>query len=82
MALLQLDLFARTSDLLVAVNEQFGKGAEIVYLAKDARIAGLVLSPDTAKEVLARRAAERLVADPTALEDLMKRMGEKPQSWK
>jgi hypothetical protein len=80
-ALLHLDQFPKTADLVNAVDKQFAGGAEIIHLAADARIVGCIVDPGVAREMLARRVAERLVADPSALQELADRLAEKPEAW-
>jgi hypothetical protein len=80
-ALLRLEEYPKTADLWSAINEQFIKGVEMVHLAEDAHIVGLILSPAAAKETLARRIAERWVADPASIEDLLEKAKEKPEDW-
>lgn len=81
MALLHLEKFPKTADLFTAVNIEFEKGVGIVHLVTDDRICGVIVAPETAKEMLARRIADRWLEDPSIFEDLKAKSEESPETW-
>lgn len=81
MNLLQIGNYGKTKDFWDAVSEQFGNGVEVVYLADQSTVVGTILSPAASKEMLARRVAERWLAEPAMLDELAATLNQEPELW-
>ena len=81
MELMNAEKFPKTEDFLKEVNAQFGNGVEMIHLATNSKICGVIVSPAVAKETLARRIADRWVEDPSVIAELAERVNELPQAW-
>lgn len=81
MEIMNVEKYLKTEDFLNEVNTQFGKGVEMIHLATNSKICGVIVSPAVAKETLARRIADRWVEDPSVIAELAARVHETPQTW-
>ena len=81
MNLLQIESYGTTQAFWDAVNQQFVNGVEVVYLANQSTVVGTILSAAASKEMLARRVAERWLAEPAILDELAAKLTEEPEPW-
>lgn len=79
--LLQTEDFSTTEDLIQEMERKFSTGTEMVHVARDNHIIGMMLSPSATKQILSMRVADRLISDPYALSTLAERLEEEPVSW-
>jgi len=80
-ALIHLDRFPQTSQLLAELKSKFAEGADTLVIVDNDQIIGTVLSRGATQKALARKVAERWIRDPDMLEGLADSLKEQPKQW-